>query len=621
MGEFKIWLEGGEEKGVYNVPADRMVIINKQLDKVNKRAAKLGLPPVKLVELGRSTKTVEHEDGRKSSREYLKLKVEGEAPKVKGWTFVARIMHSEGENIISSAPGKDPPPAEYRTAEPRCDHCKVNRRRNDTFVLRDDKGEYKQIGRNCLADFLGSTDPADQIALFSDWGSVVQSLGEDDYYGGGGGGGGQNTIEIISYLAGALAVIRKYGFVPKSKSEELGKEATSLVLSDYFFSTSVAANKLRTEVNSVMKPDDGEKAREILDWAKDQKNQTEVSDYLWNISAAAERLVVDIRTAGLVASIPSAYERAMGKKKDEDKKDKAADAPEVTLNPKDKFEGVLTVLKTPRWSNDYGLTVLHIMEDEHGRLYKWKASNEDIDIGSKVLIKGTVKSVGPDSYAGNKITVELTRCKVVKMHMGKEHQAVVGQKDQLLKDWESILGPEMSATYNNWPVDKATISNYVFTKLLEKRLHDIGINYRVWRSNVEGNDSMFFSYKNFENPASAETMIRNLEGMIRELTIKQSTIKQSTDSVEVENMLTQYKEEFNEAIKGLKIFIELIPIYKHLQEIRNKLEGIYNVESKYSGRAIHMESFSDWLTSRGVRFISSRMTGRGVLEKKINLPL
>ena len=595
MGEFKIWVEGGEEeKGVYNVPADRMVVINKQLEKVNKRAAKLGLPPVKLVELGRSTKTVVNPDGSKRSREYLKLKVEGEAPKVKGWTFVARIMHSEGGNIISSAPGMDPPPAEYRTAEPHCDHCKVNRRRNDTFVLRNEKGEYKQIGRNCLADFLGSTDPADQIALFSDWSSVVQSLGEDDdNYGG---GRGQSTIEIISYLSGALAVIRKYGFVPKSKSEELEKEATSSVLDQYFFGTSKSANELRGEVNRVVKPDDGEKAREILDWAKDQKNQPDVSDYLWNISAAAERLLVDSRTAGLVASIPSAYERAMGKKTDKERAEKASDdAPEVTLKPKDKFEGVLTVLKTPRWSNDYGLTVLHIMEDEHGRLYKWKASNEDIEIGSKVQIKGTVKAVGPDSYAGGKITVELTRCKVVKMHMGKEHQAVVGQKDQLLKDWESILGPEMPATYNDRPLGQSIIRNYVFVKLLEKRLGEVGMNYRDWVSSVETSDKMFFSRnENFESPAAAERIILDLKDKLKRW---MNSAAKASEAADAEMFKASIKFIENE-IKGLNIFIELMPIEKRLREIMKSLEGVYAVESGYSGRSIHRESFSGWLAAR-----------------------
>jgi len=589
---FKLWLEDEAEEGIYSVPADRMVLINKQLEKVNKRAAKLGLPPVKLVELSRFAKTVANQDGSKRSREYLKLKVEGEAPKVKGWTFVARIMHSEGGNIISSAPGMDPPPTEYRTAEPHCDHCKVNRRRNDTFVLRDEKGEYKQIGRNCLADFLGSTDPADQIALFSDWSSVVQSLGEDDdYYGG---GRGQSTIEIVSYLAGALAVIRKYGFVPKSKSEEWGKEATSSVLDQYFFGTSKAANELRSEVNRVVKPDDEEKAREILDWAKDQKNQTDVSDYLWNISAAAERLLVDSRTAGLVASIPSAYERAMGNKMDKERAKKASDdAPEVTLKPKDKFEGVLTVLKTPRWSNDYGLTVLHIMEDEHGRLYKWKASNEDIPVGSKVQIKGTVKAVGPDSYAGGKVTVELTRCKVVKMHMGKEHQAVVDQKEQLLKDWDSILGPEMPATYNDKPLGQSIIRNYVFVKLLEKRLAGAGINYRDWKSSVDLTDRTFFYLdENFESPAAAEAIIRNFDKT------KQLMVK--TSDPDVMKVVNDHAARTDEIIKGLNIFIELIPIEKRLREIMKRLEEIYNVESGYSGRTIHRESFSYWLSVRRV---------------------
>ena len=595
MFGFRLWLEGEVEEGVYEVPADRMELINKQLGKVNKRAAKLGLPPVRLVELGRSAKTAVSPDGSKRSREYVKLRVEGEAPKVKGWTFVARIMHSEGGNIISSAPGMEPPPAEYRTAEPHCDHCRVNRRRNDTFVLRDEKGEYKQIGRNCLADFLGSTDPADQIALFSDWNSVVQSLGgdDDDSYGG---GGGRSSIEIVSYLTGALAVIRRYGFVPKSKSEEWGKQATSSVLDTYFFGTGKAANELRAEVAAVSKPDDGDRARDILGWAKDQKNQPDVSDYLWNISAAAERLLVDIRTAGLVASMPAAYERAVGGKMDKERAEKASDdAPEVTLKPKDKFEGVLTVLKTPRWSNDYGLTVLHIMEDEHGRFYKWKASNEDIPVGSKVQIKGTVKAVGPDSYAGGKVTVELTRCKVVKMHMGKEHQSVVDQKGRLLEEWESILGAGMPAVdAAGRPVGQQMVRNYVFSKLLERRIAEAGVNYPDWRVSVQVADRTFFSTdENFESPAGAEAMIRDFDEKKRLM----GSAKKNPDP-DTAKMLDDYIAGLDDAVRGLRVFIELIPAEKRLREIMKGLEEIYKVESGYSGRTVHRESFLYWLSKR-----------------------
>jgi hypothetical protein len=568
-------MEAEEAENVYNVPQDRMPVINKQLEKVNRRAAKLGLPPVKLIELGRFTKEIKNQDGRKWDREYLRLRVDGEAPKVKGWTFVARIMHSEGGNIINTAPGMSPPPAKYRTAEPNCEHCKMNRRRNDTFVMRSEQGEYKQIGRNCLADFLGSADPAEQIGFFGDWNSVVQSLGDEDsdYYGG---GSGSRTIEIVSYLTAALAVIRKFGFVPRSKSEDLGKPATSYILDSIFFGMSKDDQKLRDEVRAVKKPDDEDKAREILDWAKSQKNQEDVSDYLWNISAAAERIVVDSKTAGLVASIPAAYQRAMDKKVEKEKVEKEAEsAPEVTLKPKDKFEGVLTVIKTPRWSNDYGLTVLHIMQDEHGRLYKWKASNEDIPVGSKVHIKGTVKAVGPDSYAGGKITVELTRCKVVKMHMGKEHQAIIDQKQGLIDAFESIVGSDLPAiTTSGQPVSPYHVREHIFGDMLREKLAAAGVKYEEWRALVSSWDVMFLSKdQNFERTNSAEDLIRK--------------IKASKDAPEADV-----------AVKGLQIFASMVQANQQAQEIIKKLEGIYKVEGDYSGRVVHRESFLGWVAKR-----------------------
>ncbi len=41
-----------------------------------------------------------------------------------------------------------------------CDYCKKDWIvRRDTYIVKNDKGEIRQIGSNCLSDFLGHPNP------------------------------------------------------------------------------------------------------------------------------------------------------------------------------------------------------------------------------------------------------------------------------------------------------------------------------------------------------------------------------------------------------------------------------------------------------------------------------
>lgn len=81
--------------------------------------------------------------------------------KQNGWSFVARvdeIVNEHGENsfITSSLAGENVS-GNYDLKELRCDHCGQKRHRSKTYILRDENGQYKQVGSNCMQPFLGLT--------------------------------------------------------------------------------------------------------------------------------------------------------------------------------------------------------------------------------------------------------------------------------------------------------------------------------------------------------------------------------------------------------------------------------------------------------------------------------
>jgi hypothetical protein len=85
----------------------------------------------------------------------------GETPKLPGgWTLVGVIELLEGNVLLRNVPGETMPVL-YRDAARAtlCEHCNTKRNRTATFVVRDEAGAHKQVGRQCLADFLGHVDP------------------------------------------------------------------------------------------------------------------------------------------------------------------------------------------------------------------------------------------------------------------------------------------------------------------------------------------------------------------------------------------------------------------------------------------------------------------------------
>lgn len=79
--------------------------------------------------------------------------------KLNGWTFIASLDHELGADntIVSVVPGCEGlVPEGFRHRGTVCDHCKENRTRKMTYVVRHENGDIKQVGSTCLRDFLGS---------------------------------------------------------------------------------------------------------------------------------------------------------------------------------------------------------------------------------------------------------------------------------------------------------------------------------------------------------------------------------------------------------------------------------------------------------------------------------
>jgi hypothetical protein len=141
---------------IYRVYEKNLEALTKRLTRLNEKLVKIGALPVNFAVTGRESEPDPVNAG--VVHPVVLLDVQGTVPQHNGWEFIATLAHTPDGNIIRSVPGFEIPPT-YRDMRPACDHCKMNRLRRDTYVVRHSDGRTLQVGTNCLHDFLQHEHP------------------------------------------------------------------------------------------------------------------------------------------------------------------------------------------------------------------------------------------------------------------------------------------------------------------------------------------------------------------------------------------------------------------------------------------------------------------------------
>jgi hypothetical protein len=315
----------------FTIPKANLAKLTERIEKLNKRATKLGLKTISVEIIAEVT---EHSD--EGSRDVLDVQIEGEAPRIHGWQFIATLEHDEDGTVIRRIPTFSEDEfdlTQYRNATPEtCDHCRYKRRRNDTYIVGftglDDEervraeyeqrqamdptalnverlselerdlarrvGDTKQVGSNCLKDFTGHESPQ-QIAKFLE---QVRELLEDVRGGGYSDGGFVPRFSTREYMAKVIHVARKIGWVSKKQAWEDGAQATASV------AETVDVHRLTDQ--------DYRWADKIIAWAESLTEADLDNDYLWNVHTVLKNGSLTARQFGIAASATQAYKRAQG---------------------------------------------------------------------------------------------------------------------------------------------------------------------------------------------------------------------------------------------------------------------------------------------------------------------
>lgn len=330
----------------------------------------------------------------------------GEMPRTSGWAFVARLEHTEAGNLVVCAPGEQIEES-WRAAEAACEHCGTVRRRRDTFVLRGPEGERKQIGRNCLADFL-MCSPTELVAQ-ADLLKTVGTESDPDYEGGWG-GSAWSMPTTDEFLACVVSAIERDGFRKTNIDNSTRMTAT------FFAGRCPPATSFPGSAEQVQAWKDGqpteahiERAKKVRAWAANLTTEVKGSDYLWNAHIACKLLACDVsRYGGILASVPAAYDRAMGVVH-EKKAPKPVSKHVGTIGKREAFQ--VTFKFRGSYDNEFGGGIICNFEDSEGNEIVWFTSGScpgSEDLNREIVLTGTVKKHG--ERKGRAQTV-VSRCK------------------------------------------------------------------------------------------------------------------------------------------------------------------------------------------------------------------
>jgi len=294
-------------------------------------------------------------------------------------------------------------PDEYRTRLPACDHCQTIRNRKRTFIVQSEDGETRQVGGQCLKDYLGRINPESLARYYYDLISLSTGEADIDF------GLDQATALVLEgYLARVASVIRTDGWVSRRAASER-----------FVCSTATAAlPPAMGDDDLEITVDDRKAAREALEWARtDLPEIAAGDDYLTNLAIVCSQSFISYREVGIAASLIPTWRRHTGADVLGNGQKAEAARSEFQGEIGERITRELMVKRRLAFSSDYrpGPFYIHILNDLDGNIYVWRTHKELLE-GHLYEVTGTVKA--HEYYRAIRQTV-LTRCRVTEILIEK----------------------------------------------------------------------------------------------------------------------------------------------------------------------------------------------------------
>lgn len=185
------------------IPAYNFPWLQKKIEEINEKSLKIGLQPIEI-----------EKDDQKIGNDnilFYNVRISGEVSKFKGWKFVGAIEPTDDNMgvIIKPFVGIEIP-EQYNNIKTAgwCDHCKIKKFREVSYILVNNDGKYQRIGRSCLKEFLEGNDPKKYLTLALIISNIINDAKQKENI-----ENKKNDHDSIDvFLAYTVAVVKRHGF-------------------------------------------------------------------------------------------------------------------------------------------------------------------------------------------------------------------------------------------------------------------------------------------------------------------------------------------------------------------------------------------------------------------------
>jgi len=397
------------------IPAYNRQELQKAIDKLNRKAAKLGCDPLVLTFDNPHVKELNQHplNGRKLDPAWkfdmIDATLTFAVPTLNGYELVARLDLFGNVVMVAAVPGQVVPDKYKHLDRIDCDHCGHKRARKHSILVRHiETNEYMQVGTTCVKDFFGFHDPAGFMFKASILLSgIVGCLDEEK--------GFKNNSDCYGYdfpetFVMSAACIRHWGWMSRGKA--MHNDAAGPATADHVIDNLNPWPNMPEELKvGGVTEEDKEEAR--LAWEYWQTVEHKNNDYLLNCCKLIEIGFVPAKYMGLAVSMVSSYQRhALKLKERELMKAKHGESNHVGAVG-ERLKGIkVQCIYNRDFENEWGMKTLYSFRDASGNIYKTWYSGDAWGAcqGDHLTIDGTVKK--HDEFKGEKQTM-LTRVKGV----------------------------------------------------------------------------------------------------------------------------------------------------------------------------------------------------------------
>jgi len=400
----------------FTIPAKVLSFFERKVEDLNKRAQKNSIPGIQYKVLGQETLPP---NGNRAKEEIVyKIQVTGVIPRVDGWSFVATIAHAVDDsgqysNIVSAIPSlEEDIPQKYWKQEPICEHCRTKRRRKDTFLLKnEDSGEYKQCGRNCLADFL-RTGNAEDIVRASEILAINQELAlltSEDFDEYGGYGRRTRDVPLLNILALTHKVVSQIGYVKSTDYDNVPTKDAIFEIINYDGNDPERMIRDLGLTSVETGAEDYIVADEAIQWIKNlSEEEARGNSYLSNLKSLSNGAFVNRKFMGLVVSMIPTYLR----QRDKIRREQTLDRMREESGDDNPYLGIIgdslefnVMIEKTKGPFRNGTSILYMGVTDKYKMVKWWGKPADLfEEGKTYAVIGTPISQEFDKYEKTETT-------------------------------------------------------------------------------------------------------------------------------------------------------------------------------------------------------------------------